>query len=300
MPGGPACPRVGIVGWGSIARRHRLSLESAGARCAGIVTRRHSVAGDVPCYDSIEALLPHVDGVTIAVPNALHARLAAAAIQAGKAVFVEKPLVTTSQDLDSMAAVLATARAPVYVGFRLRWNPRLRQLRARVAEPRLIRTRFGLGIDELGRGKPWTHDAAATGGAYFTLGCHMLDLARWLAHAPGERLADLRAHASGDEVGSDYPLRAVVEGRLGSRTHVRASADTRTGTPYRIEASVEHDEGTQERVIIGVEDESLEYAAMFADFVNDITTGNSDRMNMDDMLNLHRDLLAARRATGGD
>ncbi len=49
-----------------------------------------------------------------------------------------------------------------------------------------------------------------------------------------------------------------------------------------------------------MEDESLEYAAMFADFVNDITTGNSDRMNMDDMLNLHRDLLAARRATGGD
>ncbi|MBW2220326.1 MAG: Gfo/Idh/MocA family oxidoreductase, partial [Deltaproteobacteria bacterium] len=80
--------RVGIVGWGEIGRVHASCLASAGAEFSGVVSRQKNPDTDVPVYRTLDDMLPHVDAVTIAVPNHLHAPLCLQAVQAGKAVMV--------------------------------------------------------------------------------------------------------------------------------------------------------------------------------------------------------------------
>ena len=76
--------KVGIVGWGEIARRHASALVRAGAQLGGVVSRRGVAPDGVESYASLDAMLPHVDAVTIAVPNHLHASLCLATIRAGR------------------------------------------------------------------------------------------------------------------------------------------------------------------------------------------------------------------------
>lgn len=67
-----------------------------------------------------------VDAVLLITPDHTHADLACAALEAGKAVFVEKPLAITVEDCDR---VLRTARATgsrLYVGHNMRHMPVVR------------------------------------------------------------------------------------------------------------------------------------------------------------------------------
>ncbi len=76
-------------------------------------------------YSSVEALLAdsRVHAVFIASPNHLHAPYAKLAAQAGKHVFVEKPMATTvSECLDIIKACKAHG-VKLGVGFQLRFHP---------------------------------------------------------------------------------------------------------------------------------------------------------------------------------
>jgi predicted dehydrogenase len=58
-----------------------------------------------------------IDMVAIATPNLLHAPIAIAALQAGKAVYCEKPLATTIAESEAMVAAAAATGLPTAVGF---------------------------------------------------------------------------------------------------------------------------------------------------------------------------------------
>ena len=66
--------RVGIVGYGEAGVFHARYLVAAGAEVVGAVTTRELDSGRRR-FDSLAEMLPHVDAVTIAVPNHLHAGL---------------------------------------------------------------------------------------------------------------------------------------------------------------------------------------------------------------------------------
>ena len=106
----PSRLKVGIVGYGEIARFHSRHLLAAGADVVGVVTRRPDTGLTV--YPSLASMLPHVDAITIAVPNHLHASLCAEAVVAGKAVLVEKPLCLTTAECRMLEALLPSASVP--------------------------------------------------------------------------------------------------------------------------------------------------------------------------------------------
>ncbi|MGI8664958.1 MAG: Gfo/Idh/MocA family oxidoreductase [Jatrophihabitans sp.] len=64
---------------------------------------------------------PTVDAVLIAAPAHLHADLAVAALQAGKAVFCEKPMALTLTDADRVIQAAERAGRPLQVGFNRRF-----------------------------------------------------------------------------------------------------------------------------------------------------------------------------------
>jgi predicted dehydrogenase len=66
---------------------------------------------------------PRVDVVDITTPNSLHAEMAIAAAKAGKHVYCEKPLATTSSDAAQIVAAVAKAGVISIVGFNYLKNP---------------------------------------------------------------------------------------------------------------------------------------------------------------------------------
>ncbi len=66
---------------------------------------------------------PSVDVVDITTPNALHAQMAIAAAEAGKHIYCEKPLATTSADAARIVAAVERSGAISIVGFNYLKNP---------------------------------------------------------------------------------------------------------------------------------------------------------------------------------
>ena len=140
--------RVGLVGFGEIAQYHLRHLESHGAPVVGVVTTRPTPP-HLRRFPSLERMLPEVDAVTIAVPNHLHADLCVQVMLAGKPALVEKPVCISADGLAAVEATLPVMRAPIHLGYRLRFNPAIRALKARVHAPREVRCTYRLGIDRL-------------------------------------------------------------------------------------------------------------------------------------------------------
>jgi predicted dehydrogenase len=113
---------VGIVGLGRMGQRHaeQLALHTHGARlvaACSVDASEHTWArerlGVTALYDDYDALLrdPQVQAIAIATPTTLHPQQTIAALEAGKHVFVEKPL---ALDVVTCERVEAVARALFY------------------------------------------------------------------------------------------------------------------------------------------------------------------------------------------
>lgn len=118
---------VAILGLGNIGRVHLENLRSLrGCRVAGAYDPRPQAEDlGVRFYASAEALLAdsEVKAVVVATPSDTHAQLSARVLEAGKHLFVEKPLAGTLGDAQTI--VDAARRHPervVQVGFCERFN----------------------------------------------------------------------------------------------------------------------------------------------------------------------------------
>lgn len=295
-----AAVRVGVVGFGEIAQVHVRALVAAGATIAGVVTRRP--APEFTRYASLRDMLPHVEAVTIAVPNHLHADLCAEAVTAGTPVLVEKPVCIDEAGLARLERALDGASAPVHVGYRLRWNPRVRALRSIGRDAGRVVCDYRIGMERLAAGKAWTRSAAITGGAFFAIGVHALDFARWLAGAQGRPLRDVRASASHVDASADYPLLVEVRGRLEGGPELIARADLRGDAPFRLvvrtEAVASADGASLGGLVLDDEAEGgEEYRGLMAAFVEAVGSRTADREAIAEIVQTHRELLWARRLT---
>ena len=123
---------------------------------------------------------PEVDLVLIATRHDSHATLALQALQAGKHVFVEKPLATTQRDLDMIKAFYAEGLAVkplLFVGFNRRFSTYAREIKRytdKRINPLLIHYRMNAGFVPLDH---WVHE---NGGRFVGEGCHIVDLMTYL------------------------------------------------------------------------------------------------------------------------
>lgn len=119
---------VGVIGGGMIGSLHaeNLARRTVGARVAAVMdiererAQRVAAACDArACVDAADLIAdPAVDAVLIASPDATHADLTVACIQAGKPTLCEKPLATSAADAERiLRAEMAAGRRLVQVGF---------------------------------------------------------------------------------------------------------------------------------------------------------------------------------------
>ena len=153
------------------------------------------------------------DAVFIATRHSLHARLVEAALQAGKSVYVEKPLCVTLEELDALETASSRAAGlAVAVGFNRRFAPATRELqdffKPQAAQPASIRYTVHAGPLPA---EHWLRDPAE-GGRIAGEVCHFVDWCRMMAGAPVARVfASLRgAH-------TDPSLHATLDFTDGSQ-----------------------------------------------------------------------------------
>jgi len=129
--------------------------------------------------------LPEVDLVSIHAPDRRHAELTLAALDAGKQVFVEKPLGTSIDQITTVIRRTDATGKLVAVGQVLRTWPHFRRLKTLVDSGRLGTLFYVSGnyLTDQMRSIPGIQQKAATSysPAILTLGVHVVDVLRWLA-----------------------------------------------------------------------------------------------------------------------
>jgi predicted dehydrogenase len=105
---------------------------------------RHSEARATARFDDLLAD-PDVDAVVIATPVITHAKLAREALQAGKHVFVEKPLAVSSDVADGLVALAEERGLVLFPGHLLLYHPGVTQLKALVESGQLGRILYVYG-----------------------------------------------------------------------------------------------------------------------------------------------------------
>jgi myo-inositol 2-dehydrogenase/D-chiro-inositol 1-dehydrogenase len=139
---------------------------------------------------------PDVDAVVLVTPTSLHADQTIAVLQAGKHVFVEKPLALDLADCERVEAVAAQHPDQVaMVGFVRRFDPSYRQaydsiLKGDIGRPFLVRSQTCDMNDPSGF---FVQYAQSSGGIFMDCSVHDIDLARWMLGNPKA----LRAFATG-------------------------------------------------------------------------------------------------------
>lgn len=293
--------RIGIVGWGEIAGYHARHARSLGAILGGVVSRR-PLEIEAPVFSTLEEMLPHVDAVTIAVPNHLHASSCLDAARAPKPLLIEKPLCIDESELSSLEKTLPEAASPIVLGYRLRWNPAIIELRKSLTDPSLISCTYRIGSERLGQGKSWLSNPAMSGGPFLTIAVHALDLARWLARAEGEPLQRLRAKVGDERDRYGEPLLVEVSGSLASGPRIIARADLRGSGDFELDLNISASAGGYPEGLPGpVPDEEgayeIEYRNMFRDFLARAASNDTNPDEVKEFLQTHRELLLARRLT---
>jgi predicted dehydrogenase/threonine dehydrogenase-like Zn-dependent dehydrogenase len=189
--------RLGIIGCGAFVRSvhlpelARLSAEfqisglasRSGASAEALARRYH-----VPLASSDYRILldsDEIDAVLVATRHASHARIALDALDAGKHVFVEKPLCVEIRDGKKINTRAVEQNRIVHVGFNRRFAPALMQMRAAFGEcPRIVTCRVNLGA----LGEDWSN-TEEEGGRLLGEGVHFFDLCNWFIGAAPSRVS---------------------------------------------------------------------------------------------------------------
>lgn len=188
-------PTVGLIGSGNYATGILLpALRVTGARLKTVVSsagvsgvhaaRKFGIEAattDVAAVLSDEA----IDTVVIATRHDSHADLVIRALEAGKHVFVEKPLAITLDELEAIAtahAAAGTSAPTLMVGFNRRFAPQVVRLRGMLgAEPKAMVMTVNAGSIPASH---WSQDREQGGGRLIGEACHFIDLLRHIADAP--------------------------------------------------------------------------------------------------------------------
>jgi predicted dehydrogenase len=189
--------RIGLIGVGAYAKNVHIPNLRALAddfEIAGVASRSGGTAAVVGgkadaaiITSDYRVLLDNkdVDAVLISTRHAAHARMIMDALDAGKHVFVEKPMTTTIVDGEAVAAKAAASGLIVRVGFNRRFAPHMRTLKhAAGTGRRMFSARINIGDV----GKHWS-SGAEEGGRFLGEGVHFIDLANWMFDAEPDRVA---------------------------------------------------------------------------------------------------------------
>ncbi|MFC6156368.1 bi-domain-containing oxidoreductase [Kribbella jiaozuonensis] len=158
-----------------------------------------------------------LDAIFVVTRHSTHAELACQALETGKAVFVEKPLALTDEELDRIVATVdATGNDRLMVGFNRRFAPLLTDLKGRFGDPGgAFSLRYLVNAGKLDS-TSWYLDAGKEGTRFAGEGGHFIDtLTWWLNSLPTEVYA-----VPGPDTGDVIVTLRFANGSVGTINYV--------------------------------------------------------------------------------
>jgi predicted dehydrogenase len=195
--------RLGVLGAGNFATAVMLpalkkieNVDLVGITSGSGLSAAHAAKkfGFHYAAESVDQILsdPEINTVAILTRHDIHSEQAIAALQAGKHVFVEKPLALNSDQLAALREQLLSSNNQLLMtGFNRRFAPLAQKMVAFLAtrtEPLVAHYRVNAGYIPLDF---WLHDPDIGGGRIIGEGCHFVDFLTFLV---GEFPVSVVAH----------------------------------------------------------------------------------------------------------
>ena len=205
--------KLGIIGLGYIGKihhRHCLKIPEievpAVADVSSETLNKAKKAGVKKTFRSYEALLkdPEIDAVIIGLPTHLHLQCAVQAAEAGKDIFLEKPIARTVQEAREIISVAQKNSVKLMMGYSHRFNQTFRNVKEQInkgligdvenAHATFVSSgpffHRAEGHTPLPVPDWWFNKELTGGGVLMDLGSHIINLLRWYF---GE-ITDLRSY----------------------------------------------------------------------------------------------------------
>lgn len=206
---------VSFIGAGNYASRMLIpAFKEAGAQFNSIVTSgsmngviHGEKAGFAEASTDMEAMLADENTNTVAIVTRhnTHADFTIKALQAGKHVFVEKPLAITMDELHNIEATYQQMQEQgkklhLMVGFNRRFSPQIQKMKSlldSIKEPKTFMFTMNAGAIPADH---WTQDLAVGGGRIIGEACHYIDLMRYFSNS---EIVSVQARRMGNVTGVD-------------------------------------------------------------------------------------------------
>ncbi|MHB9863693.1 Gfo/Idh/MocA family protein [Streptomyces sp. YIM S03343] len=209
----------GILGAGKIARVFAADLAAAGLRVSTVAARdparaeRFARAAGIPrSYGSYQALVedPDVDAVYVATPQPFHAEQALLAVEAGKAVLVEKSFTADAPSAERLVTAARSRSVFLMEAMWTRFLPTFAEVRTALADGAVgeltgVVTHHFQKLDDSPSGRH--HDPALGGGAIADLGVYGISCAFHLLGAPHDITVTGSATPYGVDTGASVLMR---------------------------------------------------------------------------------------------
>lgn len=223
----PGTVRLGFIGAGSYASSMLLPhlAKLPDAALATVATTRSLSAvnaqrkfGFASVTTDADTVLadPDIDAVFVVTRHHSHARFVCQALEQGKAVFVEKPLALTGDEVDQVLdAVSRTGNDRLMVGFNRRFAPLFTDLRRRFGTSGApVSARYLVNAGRLDASS-WYLNEELEGSRFLGEGGHFIDaLSAWVGHPPVRVLAQQTGNGADLHVTLTF-----ADGSLGALTY---------------------------------------------------------------------------------
>ena len=191
----------GVVGAGNFTKMSLLPamngaaikyIASKGGVNGTALAKKYGISNSTTDYKSI-LQDDDVNTVVITTRHDLHADMVINCLEAGKNVFVEKPLAITRQELDKIIETYIEKRSMLTVGFNRRFSPHIQKIKTQLdpsAGKNFIATMNAGHIPS----DVWVHDMEVGGGRIIGEACHYIDLITFLS---GSKVKEVCMNAMG-------------------------------------------------------------------------------------------------------
>lgn len=201
---------IGIIGAGNFTKMtllpalknsgaHLKYIASQGGLSSTLLAKKYGFARSTTNYKEILED-DEVDLVLITTRHNQHAEMVIESLNAGKNVFVEKPLALNEEELERIIKAYQESGKTLTVGFNRRFSPHMEKIRSLVggSQMNVVATMNAGFIPQ----NVWVHDMKTGGGRIIGEACHYIDL---IAYLTGSRVKAVCMNSMGvnPEVNTD-------------------------------------------------------------------------------------------------